>query len=162
VEVLIAYGTKRGGTAGLAEMIGRELAARGLGTTIQPARQVASIEGFDAVVLAGSLYATRWNKDAVRSTRRHAAALRGKPVWLVSSGPLDETASEGEIAPVRQVADAMASIGARGQVTFGGRLEPTAKGFPARAMARTRSGDWRDPDHVRKWAADIAEELRPA
>lgn len=49
---------------------------------------------------------------------------------------------------------AMARIGARGQVTFGGRLSPDAKGFPASAMAKTRAGDWRDAAHVRRWVND--------
>ncbi len=35
MQVLIAYGSKRGGTAGLAEMIGDELAAAGLKTVRQ-------------------------------------------------------------------------------------------------------------------------------
>jgi hypothetical protein len=38
-------------------------------------------------------------------------------------------------------------------------------GFPASAMARTRSGDWRDFERVRAWAARLATELpqaRPA
>jgi hypothetical protein len=26
-------------------------------------------------------------------------------------------------------------------------------------MAKSRSGDWRDPDQVHKWASSIAEEL---
>ncbi|MGA3215063.1 MAG: flavodoxin domain-containing protein [Acidimicrobiales bacterium] len=159
MEVLIVYGSKRGGTAGLAEMIGDELARSGLSSTVKPARNVPRLDGFDAVVVAGSLYAMRWHRDAVRFVRRHAEALRSKPVWLVSSGPLDGSASAGDIAPVNQVAAAMSDIGARGQVTFGGRLEATAKGFPARAMAKTRAGDWRDPDHVRSWARSIAGEL---
>jgi len=159
VQVLIAYGTKRGGTAGLAKMIGDELAAAGLRTTVQPAHDVKRLDGFDAVVIAGALYANRWHRDARRFARRHAKTLRARPVWLVSSGPLDASAAEREIPPVKQVAAAMSSIGARGQITFGGRLEPTAKGFPARAMAKSRSGDWRDPDQVHMWASSIAEEL---
>jgi hypothetical protein len=34
----------------------------------------------------------------------------------------------------------MAKVGARGHVTFGGRLAPDAQGFPARPMARKQSG----------------------
>lgn len=159
MRVLVAYGSKRGGTAGLAGMIGDGLAAAGLQSDVQPAGAVRSLDGFDAVVLAGALYAARWHRDARRFARRHAEALRSRPVWVVSSGPLDASAVSREIPPVRQVAAAMASVGARGHATFGGRLEPTAAGFPARAMAKTRSGDWRDPEHVREWARSVAEEL---
>ena len=50
-------------------------------------------------------------------------------------------------------------IGAHGHVTFGGRLPADAKGFPASAMAKTHAGDWRDPERIRGWAAEVAMEL---
>lgn len=159
MKVLIVYGSKRGGTAGLAAMIGDALAASGLQTTVAPARTVKHIDGFDAVVIAGALYASRWHRDARRFARRHATPLRARPVWLVSSGPLDDSAAAGEIPPVKQVAAVLSTLGARGHVTFGGRLEPDARGFPASAMAKTKAGDWRDPAHVRRWATAIADEL---
>jgi len=159
MRVLIAYGSKRGGTEGLARMIGTELATAGLETTVQPARAVRSLEGFDAIVIAGALYAFRWHRDARALARRHAKALRERPVWLVSSGPLDDSAVGGDIPPVKQVARVMSRIGARGQVTFGGRLLADAKGFPASAMAKTKAGDWRDPAHVHQWALGLAGEL---
>jgi menaquinone-dependent protoporphyrinogen oxidase len=159
VQVLIAYGSKRGGTAGLAEMIGDELTAAGLETVVKPARDVRSLDGFHAVVIAGALYATRWHRDARHFVRRHAGELRGRAVWLVSSGPLDDSAVTGAIPPVRHVAKVMTKIGARGQVTFGGRLESTAKGFPASAMAKKSAGDWRDRAQVHTWAAEVASQL---
>jgi menaquinone-dependent protoporphyrinogen oxidase len=60
---------------------------------------------------------------------------------------------------VPQVQELLERIGARGHVTFGGRLPADAKGFPASAMAKTRAGDWRDPERIRGWAADVAVEL---
>ncbi len=161
MQVLIAHGSKRGGTAGLAEMIGDELTAAGLSTVVKPARDVRSLDGFDSVVIAGALYATRWHRDARHFVSRHAGELRGRPVWLVSSGPLDDSAAAGAVPPVRHVAKVMTEIGARGQVTFGGRLESTAKGFPASAMAKKRAGDWRDRAQVHAWAAEVAGELDP-
>lgn len=162
MKVLIAYGSKRGGTAGLADMIAGELGAAGLDVDVRPAREVHDLDGADAVVLAGALYALRWHRDARRFARRHAAALRRLPVWLVSSGPLDDSATKRDIPPVKQVATVLARVGARGHVTFGGRLTPDAKGFPASTMARTRAGDWRDPAHVHAWVASILAELAPS
>ena len=159
MRVLIVYGTKRGGTAGLAEMIGEELDEAGLETAVCPARRAAFVEEFDAVVIAGALYTNRWHRDARRFAKRNQAVLRDRPVWLVASGPLDDSALEGEIQPVRHVRRTMAAIDARGEVTFGGRLEPDATGFPARAMAKKMAGDWRDRAHVRQWVAEIVAEL---
>ena len=161
MRVLVAYGSKMGGTRGLADMIGNELADNGLDVDIVDARAVTSLDGFDAVVLGGALYTARWHKHARRFVSRHRKALKDKPVWLFSSGPLDDSALAEDIPPVRFVRNAMVQTGARGHMTFGGRMPVDAKGFPASSMARTNSGDWRDPDQVRGWAKLIAERLLP-
>jgi menaquinone-dependent protoporphyrinogen oxidase len=159
MRVLIAYGSKRGGTAGLARMIGDEFARAGFVVDVRPARQVGSVADADVVVIAGALYAFRWHRDVRHFAKRFTDQLRERPVWLVASGPLDDSAVAGELAPVRQVAAVMDRLGARGQVTFGGRLEPDAKGFPARAMAKKSAGDWRDADHVHRWVAAVVGAL---
>jgi menaquinone-dependent protoporphyrinogen oxidase len=160
MRALVAYGSKRGGTAGLAEMIGDALSAHGIETDVRPADEVTSIDPYAAVVVAGALYMSRWHRDARRFVRRHAQALRDRPVWLVSSGPLDDSAAAGQLPSVPMVARLAAMVGARGMQTFGGRLTPDATGFPARAMAKTRAGDWRDSRIVDRFAADVAAEMR--
>lgn len=158
-RVLIAFGSKRGGTAGLAAMIGDALAESGYEVTVSPGDRIYDLTGFDAVVVAGALYANRWHRDARRFVRRHAAALRRLPVWIISSGPLDDSAAQRDIPPTRQVRKLVDAVGARGHATFGGRLLPDAKGFPASAMAKTKAGDWRDASHVRRWAQSLHHDL---
>jgi menaquinone-dependent protoporphyrinogen oxidase len=159
MRVLVAYGSKMGGTQGLAETLGSAFESQGAEVTVQPARAVMDVRRYDAVVLGGALYANRWHKDARRFVKRHRGTLVEKPVWLFSSGPLDDSALTSEIPPVRHVVKAMDLVGARGHMTFGGRLEADATGFPAAVMAKTNAGDWRDPDQVRDWAQHISEEL---
>lgn len=162
MRVLVAYGTKMGGTRGIAEMVGRELEANGIDAKVIEAPVVKTLAGFDAVILGGALYSLRWHKDARGFVRRHGKALATIPVWFFSSGPLDGSAREKEIPPVRFVKNAIERIGARGHVTFGGRMPADATGFPAASMARDNAGDWRDPDHVREWTKHVAEELHAA
>jgi len=159
MKVLVVFGSKRGGTAGLASMIGHELDSAGLEAVIRSARSEPELSEYAAVVVAGALYAGRWHPDARRFVRRHADKLATMPVWLVSSGPLDTSAATKELQPVRQVAKLAALVGARGQVTFGGVLQEHPKGLVARAMARKFAGDWRDPEHVHRWAAAVASQL---
>ena len=92
MRVLIAFGSKRGGTAGLADMIGDALREAGFETVVSPASGIYDLTEFDAVIVASALYANRWHRDARRFVRRNTAALRELPVWLVSSGPLDDSA----------------------------------------------------------------------
>ncbi|HEX9335598.1 MAG TPA: flavodoxin domain-containing protein [Pseudonocardiaceae bacterium] len=159
MRVLVAYGSKNGGTAGLAGMIGTGLLARGLDVEILPAADVHDMARFDAVIVVGALYAGRWHHDARRFVRAMADELSRLPVWLVSSGPLDDSATKTEIPPVLQVRKLGDRIGARGYMTFGGSLASDVTGFPAHAMARTRAGDWRDPAEIRSWTQTVAAEL---
>jgi menaquinone-dependent protoporphyrinogen oxidase len=159
MRVLVAYGSTRGGTQGLAHMVADGLRETGCTVDVVPAGAVHRIHGYDAVVVGGALYAFRWHRAARRFVRRHAAELRKLPVYFFSSGPLDDSAAKGEIPPVKGVAALMDRIGARGHVTFGGQLSQYARGFPASAMAKKVAGDWRDPVNVRAWAHSVAAQL---
>ena len=159
MNVLVAYGSKRGSTREIAEAIGEELRASGCTAVVRAADSVLDLDGFGAVVLGGALYMGRWHPDARHFVRRHAAELRDRPVWLFSSGPLDHSADDGEIKPVPFVAKRAAAIGANGHRTFGGRLAPDVSGVIAGAIAKKSSGDYRDFDAIRAWARSIADVL---
>jgi menaquinone-dependent protoporphyrinogen oxidase len=160
-RVLVAYGSKNGGTAGIAEIIGTTLLEDGLAVDVLPADRVKSVDGYQVVIIGGALYANHWHRDARRFARRYAASLRGRPVWSFSSGPLDDSASAREIPPVPQAAEAARALQVRQHVTFGGQLTDTAKGFVARAMVRNgHGGDFRDPERIRAWARSIATTLQ--
>ena len=99
MTILVAHASKRGGTEGLANMVADELRAEGFTVEVAPARTVQSVRYYDAVIVGGALYAMRWHKDARRFVRRHAQYLRGRPVYLFSSGPLDDSATQAATAP---------------------------------------------------------------
>ena len=162
MTVLVTYGSARGGTEGLARMVADGLREEGRTAEVVEARQARRLGDYEAVVVGGALYAGRWHRDARRFVARHRGELRRVPTYFFSSGPLDESAAGGTIDPVPGVRKLMDRVGAREHVTFGGRLSPDAKGFPASAMAKKRSGDWRDPGQVRSWAHEVATDLRSA
>jgi menaquinone-dependent protoporphyrinogen oxidase len=159
MNVLVAHGSKRGGTAEIAQRIGDVLRARGFDVHVAPAHEVRDLRKYDAVLVGGALYAGRWVGEARQFVLRHRAALRERHVWFFSSGPLDDSARAEEIAPTPQVAELLAHVGANGHVTFGGRLLPDAHGFVASSMAKKRAGDWRDMPHVEAWACEVALHL---
>ena len=160
MSVLVTYGSTRGGTQGLAEMVVAALHDEGITADLLPAGSVRHADGYDAIIVGGALYAYRWHRDARRFVRRHAAELRLRPTYFFSSGPLDDSAAKREIPPVKGVESLMRRVDAKGHMTFGGRLAPDAKGFPASAMAKKNAGDWRDEEQVRSWVDSIAPELR--
>ncbi|NMI00336.1 flavodoxin domain-containing protein [Pseudonocardia acidicola] len=159
-DVLVAYATRSGATAEIAEAIATELRACGLDTDVRAAGSVHDLDGYRAVVLGSALYLRRWRPDAVRFLRRHVAALSDRRVWLFHSGPCgrDRDAPQPEPAVVRR---RRRSLDCDPPVTFGGKLDPaTARGFFARRMATGElAGDFRDWTRIRAWARGIAAEL---
>ncbi|HTW98303.1 MAG TPA: flavodoxin domain-containing protein [Acidimicrobiales bacterium] len=159
MRVLVTFGSTLGGTQELARIVADELHAEGFDVDLLPPGWVPTLEGYEAVVVGGALYANRWHKEARRFVRHHAAELRRVPTYYFSSGPLDDSASEGEIGPVRSVRTLMALVGARAHATFGGRLAADAGHFPVFVLARKETGDWRDADRVRAWTREVAGQL---
>lgn len=162
MRVLVTWGSKNGGTEGIGRILGTALAGHGIEVITTPVDQVKELRDFDAVIIGGALYANRWPSSVRRFVNSHIEPLRKRPVWFFSSGPLDDSAERAEIPPPMQVAVLAERVGAKGHVTFGGRLAPDVKGFPASAMAKKLSGDWRNPDRIRAWAAGLAAELPSA
>jgi menaquinone-dependent protoporphyrinogen oxidase len=128
MRVLVTWGSKRGGTARIGTMIADTLAASGYEVMAAPIERVTSLDGFNGVIIGGALYANLWPSKARRFVNRHYAALRKLPVWMFSSGPLDISADEKDIPPTRVVSILAERVGAQGHVTFGGRLDPAARG----------------------------------
>jgi menaquinone-dependent protoporphyrinogen oxidase len=124
--------------------------------------EVDDLSRFNAVIVGGALYANRWHRAARKFVKRHEDELRAMPVWFFSSGPLDDSAESRDIPPTKQVSMLMERAGARGHVTFGGRLSRDPRGFVASKMARKHAGDWRSRDHVWAWATEMSASLRAA
>jgi len=162
MRILVTWVSKRGGTESIGRIIGDVLRSRGFDVVAAPAGIGVDPGAFDAAIIGGALYANRWPGRLRRFVNRNTRKLRRIPVWFFSSGPLDDSAERQAIPATRQVGALAERVGARGHVTFGGRLEADARGFPASAMARERSGDWRNPDRVRAWTSRLADELPDA
>ncbi|WP_320784582.1 flavodoxin domain-containing protein [Streptomyces sp. CRN 30] len=163
VTALVAYGTTNGSTGEIAEAVARTLREHGVTAEALPAPSVRDVTPYDAVVVGGALYAGRWHKDARRFVRRNRRALAVRPVWFFSSGPLDASAAERDVPPVRGVRRDMAHLDVVGHVTFGGCLREGARGRLARVILRNgKGGDFRDFPAIEAWAADLAKEIAAA
>jgi menaquinone-dependent protoporphyrinogen IX oxidase len=83
-SVLVAYASKMGGTKGIADAVGAELAAAGPTVTVRDAADITSLEGYDAVVLGSAIYTSRWRPDAVAVLKLLAARTHTPPQSLTS------------------------------------------------------------------------------
>ncbi|MGZ6708073.1 MAG: flavodoxin domain-containing protein [Solirubrobacteraceae bacterium] len=168
-RVLVAYGSKFGATAEIAESIGRVLTAAGLTVDVQPAGDVGSLTPYRAVVVGSAVYSGRWRRDAAGLLRRWRKELAEREVWVFSSGPVGEIkpgALEGDDRWIKpKAAQQLAKeIGAHEHVAFGGRVSDDAGGLMRKRMAKgipPELRDRRDWAAIEAWAAKIAAALSP-
>jgi menaquinone-dependent protoporphyrinogen oxidase len=156
-KVLVTAASKHGATAEIAQAIAEVLAGNGLDPAVVPPDEVHDVDPYHAVVLGSAVYAGHWLKPARALADRCAAALRARPVWLFSSGPVGDPAKPDE-DPV-DVAELLTVTGARDHRLFAGKLTRKQLSFPERAIVsalHVPDGDFRDWPEIRRWAAEIA------
>jgi menaquinone-dependent protoporphyrinogen oxidase len=163
MTVLVAYATKRGSTAEIAETIAATLRREGLGICLKGAEDVESLDGYDAVVLGSAVYMKLWRGDARHFLKKHRKALKQTPFWVFSSGPVgDPTKDNPEWAEPPRIVEKVEELGAKEHVVFGGCLPATPQGFVEKAMVQgtpKQFHDRRDWAEIREWAQAIANAL---
>lgn len=175
MKVLVAYASRHGATAGIAERIATRLEAQGVEATAVDVSSVKGADQYDAFVVGSAAYMYRWLKDATRFVKRNRKVLADKPVWLFSSGPLgtDLVDEKGrdiyEAMRPKEFEEFEASLEPQGAKVFFGAWDRDAdpKGFverftklmPAKVLESMPFGDFRDWDAIDAWADEIAEVL---
>jgi menaquinone-dependent protoporphyrinogen oxidase len=92
-RILVAYGTKSGSTADVAEAIGRALSGDEIEVEVRRAVDVSSVEGYAAVVLGAPRVSSVWQPDAIDFLARLRAELVTKPVaYFITSMTLTRVA----------------------------------------------------------------------
>ncbi len=186
-KVLIVYGSRHGGTAGIAERIGEVLRAEGLTSELAAADRVGDVGGADAFVIGSGVYMGSWLKEPLAFIEEHTDVLAARPVWLFSSGPVRDPAAPTsgqdlltdalgpESGPGsggrKKIAELSATIHPRDHRVFLGAFDPQE---PPRAMSERLvrmmpaakrvlpAGDFRQWDVIEAWAREIAAALEPS
>lgn len=164
-KILVAYASRAGSTAGVAEAIGRTLAESGVEVDVRPMTEVRDLTPYAAVVAGSAIQGAQWLPEATAFVRANQAALAQRPfaaflVCMTLDMPNGEKYRD-------QVGDWLQSV--RAQVrpvseglfagafdlskvpSFGDRLK-----FRLAILTGTWPvGDRRDWDAIRAWAADI-------
>jgi menaquinone-dependent protoporphyrinogen oxidase len=163
MTVLVAYASKRGSTAEIAETIAATLRREGLGVCLERAEDVQSLDRYDAVVLGSAVYMKRWRGDARHFLKKHRKALKQKPFWVFSSGPVgDPTKNNAEWTEPPKIAAKVEELGGREHVVFGGCLPAEPQGFVEKAMVADTPREFRDRRdwaEIREWAKQISAPL---
>jgi menaquinone-dependent protoporphyrinogen oxidase len=164
-QVLVAYASKHGAAAEIAEKIGEVLREAGLATDVLAADRVGDVTPYEAVVLGSAVYVGRWQKQAANLLKANEEALTERAVWLFSSGPTGEgdpvelTQGWGFPKALQPIAD---RIQPRDIAVFHGDVNPEKLSFFERWTVKTvkaHVGDFRDWDAIASWAGSIADAL---
>ena len=166
-KALVAFASKHGSTAEIAQAIGDTLNELGLSADVRPAREVQTLDGYKAVIVGSCVEIGRWQGDALAFVKRFERELQARPTWLFSSGPTGGSreadaavaraaASPEAIPPTKDIAKWAEKIGARGHATFPGKVGPEVGGFFAKWVPK---GDWRDFEAIKAWAREIGAAL---
>lgn len=163
VNVLVAYSSKHGATAGIAQRIGARLRAAGAHADVLEVAYDPEPGAYDAVVLGSAVYMGAWRHDAVAFAHRHELVLAATPLWLFSSGPLAEPSLE----EPKSVAELRAAFQPREHMVFAGALDKARLSLPERIvisavgsqLKKDLAGDFRDWGTVDAWADGIAQSL---
>lgn len=164
MRVLVVVASRHGSTLELAQAMGQALRSHGATAEIHGVEDVpvvgpGSVEDFDGVVLGSALYSQRWLEPAVRFAADRSQALRGRPVWLFSSGAVGNP--DMHLGPV-ELDELQQLTGAREHRVFPGRLDENGLDARERQVVRelgAAGGDYRDWAAVRAWAAHVADVL---
>jgi menaquinone-dependent protoporphyrinogen oxidase len=163
-KILVAYASRLGATAGVAEAIGKTLAEGGTPVDVLPMHAVKDLAPYRAVVAGSAIRGGQWLPEAMQFMRSHQAALSQRPfaaflvcmtlampkgdyrehvaTWLEPVRLLVKPVSEGLFAGMLDISK-VPSIGDR--LKF--RLSV--------AMGVWSEGDHRDWDAIRLWAEDF-------
>jgi menaquinone-dependent protoporphyrinogen oxidase len=169
VTVLVAYASTYGATQGIAERIATILRLSGHDVDLRSVESVPDPSGYDGYVIGSSVYASHWDKRAVRFVLRHREAMAGRPVWLFSSGPLGTPTVDAEGRDVREGAgprelpELTEAVRPVEHHVFFGALHADGLHVGMRTLRRLMpkgqelmpEGDFRDWQEIEAWARGI-------
>jgi menaquinone-dependent protoporphyrinogen oxidase len=162
-RILVAYASRFGSTAEIAQAIGKVLQSAGLDVTVTELNLVMDLEGYNAVVIGGPLYMGKVVSEVGKFVGRHAKTLLRMPVAVFTAGtsPLSPNPVQRENAQ-KALRSAVSPIDPIAETVFAGRLDPSKLPFFQRKMTemvKAPIGDFRDWEAIAKWARDVANQV---
>jgi len=165
-RVLIAYETRFGSTAEVADAVADVLRDGGITVEVRRASEVADPAPYDAVVVGAPVYSRRWLTAACRWVGRHERLLERRPVWFfalgirVPDGP--HASARHTLRLLRRLHQMAPTVVPRDVALFAGAVNPAIVGIREQLQLRIfrpRTGDFRDWQRIRGWAGQVRDAI---
>jgi menaquinone-dependent protoporphyrinogen oxidase len=158
-RILVAYASRNGSTAEIAQAVAKELTATGYAVDVTDMSSVTTLAGYNGVVIGAPLYMGNLVKDVATFVSRFKEPLATLPVasFAVGLTPVSEKVGNVDHAMACLHA-ALAPLKPVGTILFAGNLDPAKLGFIHRKMmeiGKVPSGDFRDWNLIAAWARDL-------
>jgi menaquinone-dependent protoporphyrinogen oxidase len=158
-RILVTYASRNGSTTEIAQTIGNDLTTAGYTVDVTDMNSVASLSGYDGVVIGAPLYMGNLVKDVGKFIGRYREVLTALPVasFAVGLTPVSEKVGNVDHA-MECLHAALSPVKPVGTILFAGKLDPAKLGFIQRMMmeiGKVPSGDFRDWKLISAWARDL-------
>ena len=115
------------------------------------------LDGYDAVVLGGSLYMGRWHRAcAPVPATGSSTQLAERPLAVFALGPTGDgpvDANSGPASSSTRRSPGITASSPREVEIFGGRIDPSQLAFP---FSRMQASDARDWNAIEAWAEELS------
>lgn len=164
-KILVAYASRAGSTAGVAEAIGKTLAESGAQVEVRPMTEVEDLAPYRAVVAGSAIQGGQWLPEAMQFIRTHQAELARQPfaTFLVCMTLSMRNADQYREHVATWLNPVRALVKPVSEGLFAGALDISkVPSFRDRLKFRlsVAFGVWSEGDHrdwkaIRAWAADL-------
>ena len=167
-NILVAYASRTGSTAGVAQAIGQVLVESGAQVDVLPMQEVTDLTPYRAVVAGSAIQGKKWLPEAMQFIQTHQAALTRLPCAMftvcmtlaISNGKYRQEVAAW-LEPVRQLVHPV-SEGLFAGVLDISKVPSLSERLKFRlsvVMGVWTEGDQRDWEAIREWAAGLRPRL---
>jgi menaquinone-dependent protoporphyrinogen oxidase len=166
-KILVAYASRAGSTAGVADAIGKTLAESGANVDVLSVKEITDLSPYQAVVAGSAVRNSKWLPEAMNFLRGYQAELNSMPfaafqvcLTLAVPGKDYSEFAAGWLEPVRALAKPVSEGMFAGVLDYSKLSFSDGLGLRVFAAAtKTQPGDYRDWDVIKEWAEDLAGKL---
>ena len=163
-RILVAYATRNGSTAEIAQAVGRELTLAGNHAEVAEMKAVTALAGYDAIVIGAPLYMGSMDGAVGKFVRRHGEQLKNLPIVAFAVGLTPRNPEPGAVEmAMGALKKSLEPLIPVSSVLFAGKLDPAKVNFVMRKfleMAKISSSDFRDWDAIAVWARQLPALLK--
>jgi len=162
-RILVAYASRKGSTAGIAQAIGKELTLEGYTVDVSEMKSVTSLAGYNAVVIGAPVYTGKVTGDVAAFVSTNKDELSRVPVAGFVTGIAPVFPKTGDVKGFTdQLVTALSPVRPVAVTMFAGTLDAGKMNLVERSLTtlmKVPTGDFRDWDAIAAWAKTLAGKM---